>query len=416
MGNNHRTMPFKIFRFDPEKDSEPRYRTYEVPLSMGMTVLDGLYYILENHDGSLAFRSSCRAAVCGSCAMKINGHFGLACRTLVEDLKSMPVTVEPLAHLPVVKDLVVDMTRFYEKYAYIEPLLVPKEVDSGKEFLQSPEDRRKLDGLLECILCGACYAGCTMVRWDPNFPGPSALLWADAKLRDSRDREGRERIIKLIDESGIWRCHAEIRCTDVCPKNLSPTEAIDNLKRESVLYRFLSPRRKKRKGEVSEQAPAGPLPEPPSQRRTFLKTVFLGGATLLTALFLSLFSVPLLSRPKRDLVPGWIESGTLPEIEMGKPFQVIYTIRRWEKGSIVSYPRRAYIVKRGSGELMAIDPTCTHLGCTCYWDESIKMFLCPCHGGAFDFEGNVTLGPPPGPLARLEVKVEAGMLYLQQRI
>jgi succinate dehydrogenase / fumarate reductase iron-sulfur subunit len=308
------------------------------------------------------------------------------------------------------------MTKFYEKYEYIKPFLVPREIPLGREFYQSPADRKKIDGLVECILCGACYGACTMVAWNPDFPGPFAFLAADAKLRDTRDAEGRERLLRLIDESGIWRCHTEIRCTDVCPKNLSPTEAINHLKRESVVYRFSSPLRKLLQGRKVEPVPIVPPPEPLTKRRTFLKTIFLSGAGILAGAFLALFSIPLMSRPRRDWVSGWIEAGSLPKVEAGRPIEIIYQSQRWEKGEEVSYPKRAYILKAESGEISAIDPTCTHLGCTCYWDESIHMFLCPCHGGAFDINGNVTLGPPPKPLARLHVKVENETLYIRKEV
>jgi succinate dehydrogenase / fumarate reductase, iron-sulfur subunit len=407
-------IQLRIRRFDPDIDKAPHFTSYEVPLSGDATVLECLYHVLENLDGTLAFRSSCRAAVCGSCAMKINGHYALACRTLVKNLKADTVVVEPLAHLPVIKDLVVDMARFYEKYEYIQPFLVPKEIPAGKEFYQSPEDRKKIDGLVECILCGACYASCTMVSWDPRFPGPFALLAADAKLKDTRDAEGRERLQKLIDESGIWRCHTELGCTDVCPKGLSPTEAINHLKRESVFYRFSSPLRKALARQKPEPGPVAPPPELLTGRRAALKTIFLGGVGALAAAFVSLFSVPLMSKPRRDWVPGWTKAGPLPQMDVDKPLEIIYRSQRWESGSLVSYPKRAYLVRNAGGQLSAFDPTCTHLGCICYWDDSIRLFLCPCHGGGFDVTGAVVLGPPPAPLAQLDVRVEDGTLYLRK--
>jgi len=414
MKENRKMALFEILRYDPEVDKKPHYETYEVPVAVGMTVLESLYYILENYDGSLAFRSSCRAAVCGSCAMKIDGNFGLACRALVQNIKSKKIKVEPLNNLPVIKDLVVDMHGFYDKYEYIAPYLVPKAIPVGKEFYQSPKDRKKIDGLVECILCGSCYGACTMCTWDPDFPGPFAMLSADAKVCDTRDKLGRERLLKLSGESGIWQCHAEFNCMEACPKHLSPTEAIHHLKREAVKYRFSSPKRKELT-DKKETPPPSPPPEVPSVRRSFLKTVFNGGAGLLAVSFLSLFFTPLLSKQLRGWTPGWINAGPLPKVDPGKPVEVIYSRQRWEGGELVSYPKRAYIVKSESGELSAIDPICTHLGCTCYWEESIRMFLCPCHGGAFDMKGNVTLGPPPGPLKLLNVKVEGKTLYLHPR-
>jgi succinate dehydrogenase / fumarate reductase iron-sulfur subunit len=404
----------EVLRYDPDVDKEPHYETYEVPVVQGLTVLECLYYILENYDGSLAFRSSCRAAVCGSCGMKINGNFGLACRTLVENLKGSHITVEPLANLPLVKDLVVDMADFYEKYTIVEPYLIPKEIPEGKEFYQSPDDRKNVDGLVECILCGACYAACTMTAWDKKFPGPFAMLAADGKLRDTRDSLGDERLINLTDEHGIWRCHDEFNCMEACPKHLSPTGAIHHLKRESVKYRFSSPKRKELADEQPQQLPAV-IPEALTARRSFMKTAFWGGAGVIGAGFLLLFS-PLFGKQVRGWEPGWIKVGKTPKVQAEKPVEVTYERRKWERGQLVSYPKRAYLVKDESGALSAIDPTCTHLGCICYWDESIHMFLCPCHGGAFDKAGNVTLGPPPAPLARLDVKVEAEILYLREEV
>jgi len=415
LAKNEKMVTFKLYRYDPEVDKGPHYETYDVPVITGQTVLESLYYILENYDGSLAFRSSCRAAVCGSCGMKINGRFGLACQNLVENLKQRPVVVEPLAHLPLIKDLVVDMDKFYEKYESVEPYLIPKEIPEGKEFCQSPENRKKIDGLVECILCGSCYAACTMVDWDPDFPGPAALLNAAGKLKDTRDAQGQERLLTYIDESGIWRCHDELNCTEVCPKHLSPTDAINALKREAVKYPFTSPK-KKELTDVKEVVPTILPPEPLTTRRSFFKTVFNGGVGLVAAGILFLFSAPLISKQKRGWVPGWLKVGALPEVDPKKPVEVIYSREKWERGKLISYPKRAYIVKSDSGELSAIDPTCTHLGCTCYWDESIDMFLCPCHGGAFDKIGNVKLGPPPSPLKRLGVKVEGKTLYLRKEV
>jgi succinate dehydrogenase / fumarate reductase iron-sulfur subunit len=361
--------------------------------------------------------------VCGSCGMKINGRFRLACRTLVKNLRSNTVIVEPLANLPVIKDLVVDMDDFYNKYEIIKPYLVPREIPNvKKEFHQSPDMRKNLDGLVECILCGACYASCTMCHWDPDFPGPSALLAACARLMDNRDSYGRERILELISESGIWRCHTELNCTEACPKDLSPTEAINYLKREAFKYHFFSKRKKELK-LIEENARAShaaisahqALDEPLVNRRNFLRNVVIGGAGIILAGILGIFSMVLFRKQARGWVNKWTEIKNFPELIPGRPVEVIYNKQKWEKGILKSYPRRSYIVLNESGEISAIDPTCTHLGCICYWDESIRMFLCPCHGGAFDINGNVTLGPPPKPLERLDVEVTGNRLYIRSK-
>ena len=407
---------FKILRFDPEIDKKPYYDEFKVPVEKDTTILEGLFYILENLDTSLAWRCSCRAAVCGSCGMKINGRFGLACKTLVQNLKSKTITIEPLAHLPLIKDLVVDMTDFYKKYDVVEPYLIPKEIPpENKEFIQSPKSRKGIDGLVECILCGSCYAACTICHWDEDFPGPFAFLAADAKLKDERDEKGKERILQLVSESGIWRCHTELQCTEVCPKTLKPTEAINHLKREAVKYRFTSEKGKElqRKEKEEKKAATAIKEEPLMERKSFLNTIFYGGAGLIAAAFAGMFTLPLINKQLRGWVTGWIKAGPVPKLTVGKPVEVLYNKQKWEKGRLVTYPKRAYIVKNEQGKISAIDPTCTHLGCICYWEESIRNFLCPCHGGAFDLEGNVTLGPPPKPLATFDVKVEGGMLYIR---
>jgi Rieske Fe-S protein len=202
---------------------------------------------------------------------------------------------------------------------------------------------------------------------------------------------------------------------EACPKHLSPTQSVHHLKREAVKYRFTSPKRKELTDE-KEAVPTIPPPEPPSARRSFLKTVFNGGAGLIAAGFLFLFFTPLFSKQTRGWVPGWIKVGSLPKVDPGKPVEVTYSRKKWQGGKLISYPKRAYIVRSESGELSAIDPSCTHLGCTCYWDESINMFLCPCHGGAFDKKGDVRLGPPPAPLEHLAVKVKGKTLYLRKEV
>jgi succinate dehydrogenase / fumarate reductase iron-sulfur subunit len=225
---------FKVFRFDPAKDKASRFDTFEVPAEKGLTVLESLYYIMENHDGSLAFRSSCRAAVCGSCAMHINGKYRLACNTQVETLKSDTVTVQPLAHLPVLKDMVVDLTNFFKHYAEIKPYIIPDTKTPEKEFTQSPTERRKMDGLVDCILCAACYGSCPVAAGEPEYLGPHALLKTARFVYDSRDKAAKERLNLVAHNKGLFRCHTIFNCQIACPKNLDPSGAIAKLKMKSV--------------------------------------------------------------------------------------------------------------------------------------------------------------------------------------
>lgn len=227
-------MPtFKVFRFNPEKDGAPYFQEYKLPDVKAMTVLEALYYILENLDPTLAFRSSCRMGVCGSCAMHINGTYGLACETQVATLGST-VTIRPLSHMRVIRDMVVDLEPFFAQYEAIKPYLVPKEVLGPREFAQSPRERAKIDHHVDCILCASCYGSCPVVATDEKYLGPHALLKALRFVDDSRDGETYERLAFVANDSGIFRCHTIFNCQQVCPKDLDPTGAIGKLKMRAL--------------------------------------------------------------------------------------------------------------------------------------------------------------------------------------
>ncbi len=228
---------FKVFRFDPAKDKTYRFQTYNVPVEKEMTVLEGLYYILENLDGSLAFRSSCRAGVCGSCAMHINGEYRLACNNQVSTL-GKTIVIRPLAHLPILKDLVVDMTTFFKQYEAIKPYLMNGQYVPEKEFIQSPKERKKLDHLIDCILCGACYGSCPVAASSPEYLGPHALMKAARFINDSRDTDSQERLRLVAHDTGLWRCHTIFNCQQACPKDLDPAGAIAQLKMKSIWTRI----------------------------------------------------------------------------------------------------------------------------------------------------------------------------------
>jgi len=227
-------MPtFKVFKYDPEDGKPARFESFDVPDLKGMTVLEGLYHILENHDPTLAFRSSCRQGICGSCAMHINGQYGLACETQVAKLGST-VTVRPLSHMKIIRDLVVDLTPFFAQYEAIKPYLVPKEVAGPREYKQSPKDRLRLDHHVDCILCAACYGSCPVVATDQKYIGPHALLKALRFVEDSRDGATGERLAYVATDNGVFRCHTIFNCQQVCPKDLDPTGAIGKLKMKSI--------------------------------------------------------------------------------------------------------------------------------------------------------------------------------------
>jgi len=234
------TRVFKVLRFDPDSGKAPEFHSFQVPIRKGMTVLDGLNWIQGNQDGSLAFRSSCRAGICGSCAMHINGKYRLACETQVA-LLSGDVVVRPLGHLPIIKDLMVDLRGFWAKYKSIKPFLIAGDGAPEKERFQSQADRVHLDGVIDCILCAACHAACPMTASDPDYLGPAALTKANRFVIDSRDAHEDERLNLIGDEHGVFRCHSAMNCSDVCPRGVEPAGSIAHLKRRFVgrkLFRF----------------------------------------------------------------------------------------------------------------------------------------------------------------------------------
>ena len=224
------TMRFSIYRYDPERDQQPYMKEYEVEdLAPDMMLLDALLRI-KAQDETLSFRRSCGEGVCGSDAMNINGRNGLACITPLKTLAE-PVTVRPLPGMPVIRDLVVDMEPFYRQYRAVKPYLVVKDPLPEVELRQSPQERERLDGLYECILCACCSTACPSFWWNPDkFLGPAALLQACRFLSDSRDQAGEARLDALEDAYKLFRCHTIMNCVDVCPKGLNPTEAIGRIK------------------------------------------------------------------------------------------------------------------------------------------------------------------------------------------
>jgi succinate dehydrogenase / fumarate reductase iron-sulfur subunit len=223
-------MRFSIYRYNPETDDRPRMQHYDIALEpTDRMLLDALVRI-KAHDDTLAFRRSCREGVCGSDAMNINGKNGLACITRVADLKE-PVQIRPLPGLPVVRDLIVDMSQFFKQYNSVKPYLVNHEPPPEKERLQSPEDREELNGLYECILCACCTTACPSFWWNPDkFVGPAGLLQAYRFIADTRDQATGERLDDLEDPYRLFRCYSIMNCVDVCPKGLNPTRAIGKIK------------------------------------------------------------------------------------------------------------------------------------------------------------------------------------------
>ena len=227
-----------MFRFDPAKDEKPGFQEYDVEMVKGLTVLDGLIYIKENLDSTLSYRASCRMGVCGSCAMYINGKARLACYTQVADLGSSVVSVVPLPNYPVIRDLVPDTTKLFEKHTSIKPYIIREDQEELEnptgQFVQSPEELDRFLQFSYCIKCGACLAACPTVASDPSFLGPQALAQAYRYISDTRD-EGYELRLEVLDTAhGPFRCHFAGACTAACPKAVDPALAIQYLKKHMV--------------------------------------------------------------------------------------------------------------------------------------------------------------------------------------
>ena len=230
-----RVKEFRVYRWSPEGDANPQIDTYKVDLgSCGPMVLDALIKIKNETDPTLAFRRSCREGVCGSCAMNIDGQNTLACTKAIDDV-SGAVSIYPLPHQKVIKDLVPDQRHFFAQYALVQPFLQTTTPAPEQEWRQTPEDRAKLDGLYECILCACCTTSCPSYWWnEERYLGPASLLHAYRWIIDSRDEATGERLDQLEDPFRLYRCHTIMNCSQACPKGLNPAKAIGEIKKLMV--------------------------------------------------------------------------------------------------------------------------------------------------------------------------------------
>lgn len=227
---------FKVYRYSPEAGGNPRWDTYWLDMDKcGPMVLDVLLYIKNKIDPTLAFRRSCREGICGSCAMNIGGNNTIACTKGWDEVAGNTISIAPLPHLPVVRDLIPDLTNFYAQHAYVQPYLKTDTPEPEKEWQQSPEDRDELDGMYECILCASCSTSCPSYWWNGDrYLGPAVLLQAYRWIADSRDEFTGERLDALEDPFRLYRCHTIMNCAKTCPKGLNPGKAIGEIKKLMV--------------------------------------------------------------------------------------------------------------------------------------------------------------------------------------
>ena len=261
-------LTFKVQRYEPTDDKKPHLEEFAVPFTKGMTVLDGLIYIKEEIDNTLAFRTSCRMGICGSCAMLINNFPYLACHTPLEELRKDILEIKPLPNFAIIKDLIADLTPLFEKHKSIQPYILRSDIQEVEEpstaFFQSPEELENYEQFAYCIKCGICMAACPTVATDRLFLGPQPLAQAYRYSTDSRDEGGKERLLVVDATHGVWLCHFAGACSEACPKGVDPALAVQLLRREAIL-KTIRLRREKRPSSLvkppAEQKPRLPVPE-----------------------------------------------------------------------------------------------------------------------------------------------------------
>jgi len=237
---NSQFLTLRIRRFHREKDSPQWIETFQVEIRKGMNLLEALIKIQDEQDGTLAFCYSCRGAVCGSCAIRVNGRVVLACRTHVEDLLEKTVLIEPLPYFRVIRDLIVDMSAFFKNYCRIEPYFFGKSVASDSEYLMREDQRKEIDPYIQCILCGICFGVCPAFKRNSQFLGPAMLAKAYRFLTDPRDIRGKKILGQVNHQEGVWGCNTVFQCVKACPKEVPPTYAIVKMRKEILMSRFTS--------------------------------------------------------------------------------------------------------------------------------------------------------------------------------
>ncbi|MBT4269699.1 MAG: Rieske 2Fe-2S domain-containing protein [Deltaproteobacteria bacterium] len=439
------TRLVRVFRYDPMIGGEGHFDEYtlEIEDDTNTTILDVLIRIQKEQDPSLAFRYACRVNMCGSCAMVINGQERLACKTNVSDIcgeqnttfhrkrvtagndtndksTGREITIRPLNHFPVVRDLVVDMEPFFDKFEKSIPYFEPAE-HMEEPAVIAPDARERLDiGLAtECILCGCCVSSCTMVHYHDGYVGPAALNRAFTLLADSRDGLHDLRMNQVLDS--CYNCRTEFNCTEVCPKEISPTRSIKYIQLLAA-KKSLSGKGKRAPDITPEpveptavepvSAVANNLPNP--DRRRFLKNLTFGLGTISAAVVGGVAATAAIGPALEKGKNRWIRLSKLDSIAVG---EVTTVTMEYEEtfGFHHSRQSKPVLVSRPAEDnnIVVYSSTCTHLGCTVSWDENKRQYVCACHGGAFDEHGNVVSGPPPRPLDRFVYKIEDEHLFVE---
>ena len=447
--NTKRTV--HVYRYDPAQGGEGHFDTFtlDIPDPQTTTILDVLLRLLKEQDPTLAFRFACRVNMCGSCALVINGREGLACKTNVSHLPPrQDITLRPLNHFPIIKDLVVDMGPFFEKYEDALPFFEPKQHQSEPSRI-TPDDQRRVDiGMAtDCIACGCCVSSCTMVNQHEGYAGPAALNRAFTLLADERDGLFEVRLTRALDS--CYNCRTEFNCTEVCPKQISGTRAIKYIQRLALKniksLKPLDPHPAELRPAKPAPAPSGPCSchkEQPSpsfspaapaapvasaaapaacvpdkadyspcctRRKAVMALVGLGSMAALGGVLAMASVAPTLGKQPSQ----WVAVGKAAALAVGSisTVQVTYTRERAFHKELI---HGTLLIRQDTcGEFICFSSSCPHLGCQVDWDPLTSRFKCACHGGAFDVDGKVIAGPPPSPLPRLPWKVEDGILKVE---
>ncbi len=261
-----RTATIRVQRFNPDVDAKPTLREYQVQVSPDTTVLDALETIKATQDGSLTYRRSCRHAICGSCAMNVNGKNTLVCNKPLREVldRKGRATIRPLPYLPIIKDLVVDRSQFWEQYLRVKPWLIPPADVPEAEFRMTPAEVAALRDAEKCIMCGACYSSCQVVALRQAYVGPHALLKMYLRVLDPRDSAPEERLVEIGGDDGVYRCHTIFNCIDACPKELNPTAAIETLRKLAQKRAAFARERAERQQTLAMPAPVAPGAEMPA--------------------------------------------------------------------------------------------------------------------------------------------------------
>jgi len=415
----------RIFRYDPETGGEGHFQDYSLNIEKPAltTILDVLLRIQREQDPTIAFRLACRVNMCGSCGVVINGREGLACKVNVAHLPaSQDITIRPMNHFPIIKDLVVDMESFFQKYEDALPFFEAKE-QRDEPYLIKPDDPLRMDiGMAtDCIACGCCVSSCTMVNHHEGYAGPAALNRAFTLLADERDALFVPRLTRALDS--CYSCRTEFNCTEVCPKNISGTRAIKYIQRLAV--KNLKDIKPLPPHPVEEAAKARPKPEgadtpcgcpgktPDASRRSFLlsATGLVGaGVALSLGGILGVSAVqPTLTKQAKQ----WVPAGPLEAFALGGVTTVMLNYTRTQAFHKEQINVPVLVRRDGEKEFIFFSSSCPHLACAVAWDPPTRRFKCACHGGAFDINGAVVAGPPPAPLERLPWKIENGEVLVE---